>query len=95
MCNSEPLAAEILVTAEVSVEEEQGIVETLHTLGVAARTRMVATRRGLDQLHWLVLAVLPLQAFLTGLGSVAAQRQRGRWRSELDEWQRGQAKDSG
>ena len=114
--------------------------------------------RGSEQLHWLVLAALPLHAFLSGLGSAAAQdvaqglkrlvgrvvgahrktapsaqvlvlqdaatrlqvvleadlpaeayealvaldlsvfrqgpvhydRQRGRWRSELDEWQQRQ-----
>jgi xanthine dehydrogenase molybdopterin-binding subunit B len=119
---------------------------------------MVPTRRGSEQLHWLVLAALPLHAFLSGLGSAAAQdvaqglkrlvgrvvgahrktapsaqvlvlqdaatrlqvvleadlpaeayealvaldlsvfrqgpvhydRQRGRWRSELDEWQQRQ-----
>jgi hypothetical protein len=162
MSNSDPLAAELLVTAEVSAEEEQVIVEAFRTLDVAARTRMVPTRRGLEQLHWLVLAALPLHAFLSGLGSAAAQdaaqrlkrlvgrvvdakratappaqvlvlqdavtrlqivleadlpvdayqtlmtldlsvfqhgpvhydRQRGRWRSELDEWQQRQANDS-
>ena len=163
MSSRDPLAAEVLVTAEVSAEEERAIVEAFHVLDVAARTRMVPTRRGLDQLHWLVLATLPLHAFLSGLGSAAAQdvaqglkrlvgrvvgakhktassaqvlvlqdavtqlqvvleadlpaeayqalvaldlsafrqgpvhydRQRGRWRSELDEWQQRQAKDSG
>ncbi len=163
MSNSDPLAAEVLVTAEVSADEEQVIVEAFRALDVAARTRMVPTRRGLEQLHWLVLAALPLHAFLSGLGSAAAQdvaqglerlvgrvvgakhktassaqvlvlqdaatrlqivleadlpaeayqslvaldlsafrqgpvhydRQRGRWRSELDEWQQRHAKDSG
>jgi len=163
MSNSDPLAAEVLVAAEVSAEEEQTIVEAFRALDVAARTRMVPTRRGLEQLYWLVLAALPLHAFLSGLGSAAAEdvaqglkrlvgrvvggkrvtassaqvlvlqdvatrlqvvleadlpaeayralvaldlsvfgqgpvhydRQRGRWRSELDEWQQRQAKDSG
>ncbi|MGH3479195.1 MAG: hypothetical protein ACRDRY_04165 [Pseudonocardiaceae bacterium] len=163
MSNSDSLTAEVFVTAEVSTEGEQAIVEAFRNLDVAARTRMVPTRRGLEQLHWLVLAALPLHAFLSGLGSAAAQdvaqglkrlvgravgtkqtmasservlilqdavtrlqvvqeadlpieayqalvaldlsairqgpvhydRQRGRWRSELDEWQQRQAKDSG
>ena len=158
MNNSDPLAAEVLVAAEVSAEEEQAIVEAFRALGIAARTRIVPTRRALEQLHWLVLAALPLHAFLSGLGSAAAQdvaqgltrlvgrmvgakrptasspqvlvlqdaatrlqivleadlptdayqalvaldlsafqhgpvhydRQRGRWRSELDEWQQRQ-----
>ena len=73
MSNRDPLAAEVLVTAEVSAEEEWAIVEAFRALNVAARTRMVPTRRGLEQLHWLVLAALPLHAFLSGLGSAAAQ----------------------
>jgi hypothetical protein len=163
MSNRDPLAAEVLVTAEVSAEQEQAIVEALRALDVAAHTRMVPTLRGLEQLHWLVLAALPLHAFLSGLGAAAAEdvahglkrlvgrvfgakrttaspgqvlvlqdaatrlqvvleadlpseayqalvaldlsafrqgpvhydRQRGRWRSELDEWQQRQAKDPG
>ena len=73
MSNSDPLTAEVLVTAEVSVEKEQAIIEAFRALDVAACTRMVPARRGLDQLHWLVLAALPLRAFLGGLGSAAAQ----------------------
>ncbi|MGH4005502.1 MAG: hypothetical protein ACRDSO_15505, partial [Pseudonocardiaceae bacterium] len=73
MSNSDSLTAEVFVTAEVSTEGEQAIVEAFRNLDVAARTRMVPTRRGLEQLHWLVLAALPLHAFLSGLGSAAAQ----------------------
>ncbi|MGH3828946.1 MAG: hypothetical protein ACRDRS_00620 [Pseudonocardiaceae bacterium] len=66
-------AAEVLVTAEVSAEEEQAIVDAFRALDVVARTRLVPARRGLDQLPWLVLATLPLHAFLERLGSVAAE----------------------
>lgn len=54
-------------------EEEQAIVEAFRALDVAVRTRLVPTRRGLEQLQWLVLAALPLDAFLSELGSAAAQ----------------------
>ncbi len=73
MSNSDPLAAEILVTAEASAEVELALIEIFRSLGVAPRTRIVPTRRGLDQLYWLVLAALPLHAFLSGLGAAAAQ----------------------
>lgn len=73
MSNSDPLAAEVLLAAEVSAEDEQVIVKAFSGLDVAARTRMVPTRRGLEQLSWLVLAALPLHAFLSGLGSAAAE----------------------
>ncbi|MGH3869943.1 MAG: hypothetical protein ACRDSR_00260 [Pseudonocardiaceae bacterium] len=69
----ESLAAEVLVTAEVSTQQELAIAEAFGDLNVIARIRMVPTRRGLEQLHWLVLATLPLQALLSGLGSAAAQ----------------------
>ena len=99
MSNSDPLAAEVLVTAEVSAEEERAIIDAFRALDVAAHARMVPTRRSLEQLYWLVLAPLPRHAFLSGLGSAAAQdvalglkRLVGRvvgakhkWRSELDE----------
>jgi len=71
--DSDPLAAEVLVTAEVPAEEEQAIVDAFRALDVVACTRVVPTRRGLEQLQWLVLATLPLHAFLRGLGSAAAE----------------------
>ena len=73
MPRPDSLAAEILVTAEVSPEQEQAIVETFGALGVAARARTVPTRRGVGELQWLVLATLPLHAFLTALGTTLAQ----------------------
>jgi hypothetical protein len=73
MGNREPLAAEVLVTAEVSAEAEQAIIETLRALDVAAHTRMVPTRRDVQDLQWLMLATLPLQAFLSEIGSAAAK----------------------
>lgn len=73
MSNRDPLAAEVLVTAEILAEEGRAIVEAFRALDVAARTRMVPTCRGLEQLQWLVLAALPLHAFLSGLGSAAAE----------------------
>lgn len=156
MSDIDPLAAEVLVTAEVSARDEQTIVEIFRDLDVIAHPRMVPTRRGMMGLEWVVLATLPLHALLSGFGSAAADdlarglknlvarvvgpkcktvsaprvmvlqdaatrlqivleadlpaeayqelvaldlsafrqgpvhydRQRGRWRSELDEWQR-------
>ena len=73
MTRPDSLAAEILVTAEVSPEREQAIVEAFDALGVTARARTVPTRRGAEELQWLVLATLPLHGFLSGLGSTLAQ----------------------
>ena len=72
MATPDRLAAEVLVAAEVPVEQERAIVLAFGDLGVAARARAVPTRRGAAELQWLVLAALPLQAFLSGLGSSLA-----------------------
>jgi len=69
MASPDLLTAEVLLAEEVPPEQEQAIVEAFSTLGVAAHARMVPTRRGVGELQWLLLAVLPLQAFLSSLGS--------------------------
>jgi hypothetical protein len=70
--------ADVLVDAEVPQQQERLLVEALAQLGVTARTRVVAPRRGVGELGWLVLASLPLQAFLASLGtSVADETYRG------------------
>jgi hypothetical protein len=65
-------AAEVFIAAEVPPEQEQAIVEAFAALGVAARARIVPARRGTGDLQWVLLAVLPLQAFLSTLGSAFA-----------------------
>lgn len=72
MARPDRLAAEILVTAEVPSEQEQAIIEAFGALGVAVRARIAPARRGPGELQWLLLAVLPLQAFLSTLGSTFA-----------------------
>ena len=73
MSDPPQLAADVLVSSEVSAEHEAVIVDAFRAVDVTARTRMVPTRRGVAELSWLVLATLPLQAFLTGLGVVMAE----------------------
>ena len=73
MARPDQLAAEILLTAEVTPERERAIVEAFGALGVTGRARTVPTRRGVGELQWLVLATLPLHAFLSSLGSTLAQ----------------------
>ena len=78
MAEPQQLTAEVLVAGTVSADREQRIAEAFRSLEIAARTRLVPTRRGLGDLPWLVLALVPLQAFLSGLGSgVAADAHRG------------------
>jgi hypothetical protein len=69
MTKPDQIAAEVLVAADVPLEQERAIVEAFGAVGVAARVRMVPARRGAEDLQWLVLATLRLQAFLSALGS--------------------------
>ncbi|HEX2298508.1 MAG TPA: hypothetical protein VHH34_08335 [Pseudonocardiaceae bacterium] len=73
MSDPPQLAADILVGPEVPADQEAEIVDAFRAVDVTARTRVVPTRRGAEGLPWLVLATLPLQAFLTGLGVVMAE----------------------
>jgi hypothetical protein len=63
------MEADVLIDAEVPADQERLLEEALADLGVTARTRVVPTRRGVAELSWLVLVSLPLQAFLSNVGS--------------------------
>jgi len=72
MASPNRLTAQILVATEVPPEQEQAIIEAFSALGVVVHTRIVPTRRGAGELPWLLLAMLPFQAFLSTLGSTFA-----------------------
>jgi hypothetical protein len=72
MDNSASIAADVLVRTGMSTADEYDVVEALATIGVAATTRLAPTQRTLNGTEWLVLAALPLQTFLSGLGSKLA-----------------------
>jgi hypothetical protein len=68
-----PLDADVLLDPHVPADQERMLVDALARLDVLAQVRIVPTRRGLGDLHWLVLVALPLQAFLSGMGSKLAE----------------------
>jgi hypothetical protein len=69
-----PLRAELLLAQEVSAELEQDLATEFRELGApAVRVRRTLDHRGPGELQWLVLASLPLQAFLSGLGGEAVK----------------------
>jgi hypothetical protein len=73
MAEPEQLKAEVLVAATVSPEQEQQIAEAFRSFDVVTRTRVVPARRGVGEWQWLVLASLPLQAFVSALASRFAE----------------------
>ncbi|MCX5051838.1 MULTISPECIES: hypothetical protein [unclassified Streptomyces] len=69
-----PLRAELLLTHDVSAELERELTAGFAELGASAlRVRRTIGHRGPAELQWLVLASLPLQAFLSGLGGEAVK----------------------
>lgn len=69
-----PLRAELLLAQDVSEGLEQELTAQFRELGVpSVRVRRTLGHRGPNELQWLVLAALPLQAFLSGLGSEAVK----------------------
>ncbi|KAB2339760.1 hypothetical protein [Actinomadura rudentiformis] len=72
------IAAEILVSSEFREGEERAVASAFAQLGVEPRVRVVPVRRGPGDLQWLVLAALPLHAFLSGIGTtLAGEATRG------------------
>lgn len=62
-----PIEAQILLDGELTAGDEQALVAALVECGVTAELRDMPPRRG--AIEWLVLIALPLQAFLTALGT--------------------------
>jgi hypothetical protein len=73
MDNSAPIAADVLVRPGMSTADKYDVAEAFATINVAAATRLAPTQRTLNGVEWLVLVMLPLQAFLSGLGSKLAE----------------------
>jgi hypothetical protein len=64
-----PPRAELLFDHEISTELAGNLEGTFRRLGFVTNTRRRLPHRGPDEFTWLMLAALPLQAFLSGIGS--------------------------
>jgi hypothetical protein len=72
MADPGSVPADIFVDGQLSPEQEDLIASTMTALGASVRVRILPRRRSASELQWLVLAALPLQAFLTSIGSKIA-----------------------
>lgn len=66
-----PRRAELLLAQGADEGVARMLAEHLTVAGHAVSTRRVLDHRGPESLDWIVLAALPLQAFLSGLGAEA------------------------
>jgi len=69
---NELMADVFLPDTQLPADRERLLVDGLASLGVTGRVKVVPARRALDQLHWVALVALPLQAFLTAVGGKLA-----------------------
>jgi hypothetical protein len=73
MRDVEGLNAEVFLDGQIPADQERTLVDALAALGVHAQAKIMPARRGLGELSWLVLVSMPLQAFLTSVGSKLAE----------------------
>ncbi|WP_103339974.1 hypothetical protein [Amycolatopsis sp. CA-126428] len=65
--------AELIFDHDISAELTAELESSFRELGFVTKVRRRLTHRGPNELTWLMLAALPLQAFLTGIGSEAVK----------------------
>jgi hypothetical protein len=63
------IPADVMFGAEPTPEQEALVTEALALVGASGRIRVLPLYRGLEDLPWLILLTVPLQAFLTSMGS--------------------------
>jgi hypothetical protein len=66
-----PVTADIFLDEDMPAEQQDLIISAVAAL-VPVQARIMPRRRSALDLQWLVLAALPLQAFLSGIGTDAA-----------------------
>jgi hypothetical protein len=66
------LPADIFTDGQLPAEREDLIAGALTALGASVRVRILPRRRSATEVQWLLLAALPLQAFLTSVGGKIA-----------------------
>ncbi|AXK37858.1 hypothetical protein DVA86_33515 [Streptomyces armeniacus] len=70
--------AELLLRQDVTESQSAELIAHFEARGFPVRARRALDHRGPEDLGWVVLAALPLQAFLSGLGTEAvADAYRG------------------
>jgi hypothetical protein len=70
---SRELTAEVLLDRSISADEEQMLVAALRGCGIAAEAKVIPPRRDPQTLTWIVLVSLPVQAFISAVGTTMAE----------------------
>ena len=62
-----PVCASVLFASDLSDQAAAQLIEDFQSVGVTAELRQVSPRRGLGEIAWLALAVVPLKPFFDQL----------------------------
>jgi hypothetical protein len=76
---SVPPRAEVLHDGRIAADDEEVILAALTECGVAAELKIIPARRDAQALAWLVLISLPLQGFMTAVGTKIAEDAYGKF----------------
>ena len=79
LASAPPLTAELLHDGRIGVDDEEVILDALTGCGVAAEVKIIPARRDAQALTWLVLISLPLQGFMTAVGTKIAEDAYGKF----------------
>jgi hypothetical protein len=63
----------VLLDSDIGADEEQLLVAALRGCGVTAEAKIIPPRRDAQALAWMVLVSLPVQAFISGIGTAMAE----------------------
>ena len=64
-----PTCASVLFHSNLSDEAAAQLIEDFQSVGVTAELRQVSSRRALDEIAWLAVAVVPLKPFFDQLAA--------------------------
>lgn len=83
MTEAPPPLGEWFVADGVTAHDRELLADAMGALGVPVRPKPAPALRGTDTVTWVVLALLPLQAVLTSLGTKAGEDAWARLRKTV------------
>lgn len=77
------MTAEVFLDSNMADADTGSLLAVFSAVGITAQVRTVPPRRDAVTLGWIVLAALPLQAFLSAIGAKAAEDSYAKLRAAI------------
>jgi hypothetical protein len=78
-----PITADVFVDGDVTDADPGPLIDVFATAGIVVQVSTVPPRRDSATLGWVVLAALPLQAFLSAIGTKTAEDSYAKLRAAV------------